>query len=127
MKNKEVTARAIELLKENGVDFHTESVTELGMDIVTVTHGDVELQIYVGNDVKVKNGLSLLNDIACMYLGDNDMIQGIKTVAGTYYLADDDTTSECGLSNRRIVEKDYMLKAVCNFHSDAEIFNKIII
>lgn len=126
MKNKEVTARAIELLKENGVDFHTERDNELGMEIVTVTHGEAEIQIYVGNDEGIRLHLGLGYEIVCMYLGDNDLVQGIKTEDGLYWLVDDDSSSDYGVSNLRETDREYMLNLVCGFNSDADIFTKII-
>lgn len=126
-KNKEREIQeAMEILKGKEIDIKAEHDEELNMEIVTITHRDAEVIVYFGNDDSIKNGLGLEEDIVCMYLGDNDLIQGIKTVDGTFYLANDDTFSDCGLSGARTVDKEYMLNAICSFHEDAAIFNEII-
>ena len=123
---KKINETALDMLKENGVDYHSEHDVELNMDVVTISHGDAEVVVYFGDDVRVRRGLELGSDIDCMYLGDNDSVQGIRTEDGKYYLAYDDTASDCGLSGAIETDIEYMLNVICSFHKDAEIFTKII-
>lgn len=123
---KKINEMALEMLKEKGVEYHSEHDTELKMDVITISHGDAEVVVYVGADTLVKWGLGLDSDIECMYLGDNDSAQGIRTEDGKYYLAYDDRAADCGLSGAIETDIEYMLNVVCSFHKDAEIFTKII-
>lgn len=108
------------------VEVKEEHDEELNKDVVTISHEDAEVSVYFGNDERIRLGLGLGYKIVCMYLGDNDLVQGIKTEDGNYWLVDDDTLSDLGISGLRETDKEYMLNLICSFHADAAIFNEII-